>query len=427
MIKICDAIMGSGKTSAAITYINQNPDKKFIYLSPYLNEGKRIKERCPNADFIEPASIPSKLTKVENTLKLIEQGRNIVSTHQALARYTPDTMKALKEYKYTIIIDEAVNITDKASYSSSKKPITSMDVELLLNSGYIYESAPNEYSRTDKPDTGCALSGALRLIKSRPLIQLDAGSLGSWCWIFSKEIFEQAEDVIVLTYLFKGSEMEQFLKINDLPYQFIGIRRSDDGTYSLSGKKEYVPKYVGHLCDMIHIVGIDIGREKLNSIGDERFSLSEAWYGKPENSEKIDRLRLHLVNYFKNIARVPYSQRMCGSFKQHWGLVRGEGYYKDSSYVVFNQRSQNDWSDRRVLAYPVNLFLNPFIDRYYKNLGGCLDGDSYALSIMVQWIWRSAIRNGEEIYLYLPSKRMRKLLLDWIQETSKGGEIENAA
>lgn len=42
MIKVCDAIMGSGKSSAAITYMNEHPDDKFIYITPYLNEVKRI-------------------------------------------------------------------------------------------------------------------------------------------------------------------------------------------------------------------------------------------------------------------------------------------------------------------------------------------------------------------------------------------------
>ena len=57
MIHICDAIMGSGKSSAAIQHINDNPDKKFLYLTPYLTEAARIKNACPAADFAEPGDI----------------------------------------------------------------------------------------------------------------------------------------------------------------------------------------------------------------------------------------------------------------------------------------------------------------------------------------------------------------------------------
>ena len=58
---------------------------------------------------------------------------------------------------------------------------------------------------------------------------------------------------------------------------------------------------------------------------------------------------------------------------------------------------------------------------FYYAHGIEADDDIYALSIMVQWIWRSAIRDGDEIYIYVPSKRMRELLIGWIDQTSKGG------
>ena len=51
-------------------------------------------------------------------------------------------------------------------------------------------------------------------------------------------------------------------------------------------------------------------------------------------------------------------------------------------------------------------------------LGYPLDVDKLALSEMIQWIWRSAIRDGKEIWIYIPSSRMRGLLEDWIKEVS---------
>ena len=35
--------------------------------------------------------------------------------------------------------------------------------------------------------------------------------------------------------------------------------------------------------------------------------------------------------------------------------------------------------------------------------------DDFALSEMVQWVWRSAIRDGKPITLYIPSDRMYQL------------------
>ena len=52
--------------------------------------------------------------------------------------------------------------------------------------------------------------------------------------------------------------------------------------------------------------------------------------------------------------------------------------------------------------------------------GIAVDGDGYALSEMLQFIWRSAIRDGKEIWVYIPSIRMRSLLKEWIEANSSG-------
>ena len=64
----------------------------------------------------------------------------------------------------------------------------------------------------------------------------------------------------------------------------------------------------------------------------------------------------------------------------------------------------------------MNVFMHPSLKIFLSRHNVTPDEDTYALAIFIQWIWRSAIRNGEEIWLYVPSKRMRTLLKDWIAE-----------
>jgi len=40
--------------------------------------------------------------------------------------------------------------------------------------------------------------------------------------------------------------------------------------------------------------------------------------------------------------------------------------------------------------------------------------DAYALSEMIQWIWRTQIRNGEPVCVYMPSKKMRVIVGRWL-------------
>lgn len=49
----------------------------------------------------------------------------------------------------------------------------------------------------------------------------------------------------------------------------------------------------------------------------------------------------------------------------------------------------------------------------------------YALSILIQWVFRSAIRNGKKIKIYIPSERMRYLLKEWIQNLYEGNDLKN--
>ena len=410
MVRVCDAIMGSGKTSATIGYINAHPEKKFLYITPYLPEAERIKNNCPQADFVEPSDrIPEFLfSKAMHTLGLIQQGRNITSTHQCLMYYTPETIKLLKENGYCIIIDEEVTVLQ------ADKQIAYSDIQLAIDAGYVYEAAPDEYRRTDKPYDGGVFSHMFRLMASRPLVYNKSKQNGCvWYWLFSKELLEAVDDVFVLTYLFKNSEMDLFMQINNIPYVNIGIRRTEGGGYIFSDKQEYVPDYVYRLKDMIHI---DDG-QRINSVGDMKHALSMNWY--KSKTDGVNQVRRNLMNYFqKRSGDIPAQERMCGTYKEYWGRIRGKGYWNSS--VVFNAKATNQFSHCRALAYPINLFANGDIVHYYASKGVIFDNDHYALSTMIQWIWRSAIRNGEEISLYLPSKRMRDLLTEWIEKTSKG-------
>ncbi len=58
--------------------------------------------------------------------------------------------------------------------------------------------------------------------------------------------------------------------------------------------------------------------------------------------------------------------------------------------------------------------MDPFYKHFFGKKGIKLDINQYALSEMLQWIFRSAIRNNQEITIYIPSERMRNLLFDYL-------------
>ena len=47
-----------------------------------------------------------------------------------------------------------------------------------------------------------------------------------------------------------------------------------------------------------------------------------------------------------------------------------------------------------------------------------MDENAYTLSNMIQFIWRPNIRQGGEVDVYVPSSRMRELLLDFMRSNN---------
>ena len=56
------------------------------------------------------------------------------------------------------------------------------------------------------------------------------------------------------------------------------------------------------------------------------------------------------------------------------------------------------------------------IEQFFVAHGVAIDEDTWALSELIQWTFRSAIRENKPINIYIPSKRMRDLFIDWLKK-----------
>ena len=54
------------------------------------------------------------------------------------------------------------------------------------------------------------------------------------------------------------------------------------------------------------------------------------------------------------------------------------------------------------------------VEVYLKDYGFNIDRDAYATAELVQWVFRSAVRNGKPITIYFLNKRMRNLFTEWL-------------
>lgn len=421
MIKVCDSIMGSGKTSAAINYINSHLDMRFIYITPYLSEAERITNACPEANFIEPSSGFSKngFGKLKHTEQLIAQGANIATTHTCFSFYTREMLQSIKEKGYTLLLDEVLSMFEKA-------PFVAKDLELLVNVG-ILERKGDTYVVTEEGYhyDGTLFTKFLSYASCRDIFKVKEESDMLFYWTLPIRYLTSFEDVIVMTYMFSGQSMSMYLDINNVDYKYIGVERDADGEYWFTEEMQdepFISDAEANVRDLISIV--DDKKLNGNFFGDKRQRTvgSMSWFNTHEDG--VSQLKNNLYNYFKNRCKdVDKSEFMWGTYNCDKKKVKGDGYTK--GFVPFNSRATNEFRNRTHLAYAANPFMNVGEKMFLQRNGANPDEDAYALSVLLQWIWRSAIRDGKPVELYLPIPRMRELLNDWLDNVERQSASED--
>ena len=86
--------------------------------------------------------------------------------------------------------------------------------------------------------------------------------------------------------------------------------------------------------------------------------------------------------------------------------------FKGANWIPNTTRGTNNYSHCSHAIYLYDQNVNPILlnwlnanDKQFKK--------EYALTEMIQWIWRTRIRNGEPVDVYMPSSKMREILDQW--------------
>ena len=146
------------------------------------------------------------------------------------------------------------------------------------------------------------------------------------------------------------------------------------------------------------------------------YDLSKSWYVRNRNNFLMNQLKNNIENYFRNKRKSKSSQNIWTTFVEFKKKLTGNGYGR--SFISLNMRASNKYRNRTTIVYPVNRYINTGVKNFFIKHKVETDEDGFALSEMLQFIWRSAIRDGKEIWIYIPSMRMRNLLKNWIAENS---------
>lgn len=407
MIQVIDSIMGSGKSTWMIKYINSHPEQQYLIVVPYLSEVNRYEVALENIKGFQPRNKPG--GKISDFKELVASGRNIVTTHALLKNIDRECLNLLQVQNYNLILDEAMQVIEEYHIPQS-------DLKIILNNEYIKISDDGFVIWNNENENAKEYKGkwAKEIRKYAELNSLMAYQDSDktpvkLIWNYPSNFFEYFNNIYILTYLWSGDIQEAYFKLHNIEYQHCSLINGKLSPYSKSNDIIERQKYK----QLITV----LNDKKLNQIGEREYKskipLSSSWYKSNVNSLHMKVLKNHLYNYFHNKVKTPMIDNMWVTFKDYQSKLKGKGYTgskKNPCFVPFNTRGTNEYANKKSLAFMVNVYLNPVIKNFFVQHNIQLNQDEYATSILVQWIWRSQIREDKPIILYLPSKRMRDLL-----------------
>lgn len=314
---------------------------------------------------------------------------------------------------YTSILDEVMEVI------STLQMLKKDDLELLVGSGAIEISGEDGKVTWLKDPTfnskynevkGYALAGNLYAVNNTAFI-----------WNFPAKIFSLLEEVYILTYLFDGQLQRYFYDLHGIEYEYFSVERNSDRYKLVPRTNEADLTDRQQLKQLIHVYD-----GKLNDVGEKETALSKNWLMNKHNVSKVKQLKKNLYNYFRNERKTNAEDFMWTTFKDAKKKLSGKGFTREepksnddtsrgkACFTSFNLRATNKYRHKIVLAFCLNRFMNPVESHFFRNNGVQVNEEFLALSDLLQWLFRSAIREGKEVHVYIPSKRMRLLLVQWL-------------
>jgi len=472
-IIIKDRPCGWGKSTEIMA--GYKPGQKYITVLPFLSEVKRTVQRASsqsNFKIVAPTNVAG--TKRDNVEKLLREGASVACTHALFYRLgtlatqlvstqlvgSIDDLDSLQIHKtclldeYHLIVDEVVDpfqtITD-VSIREFQKDYVELGLASVEEDGLVVPTPDWEHrfyggSRTFSPALfEAAKSGALYMLSD-----------GLAVLTIPMELLLRPKTTTIYTYLSDGTILLAFLrrlekKLADTPQAFtLAVDKLEPGPeakWRKDVREALTVETISALERFNWAYGAQTTRFKgAKGQADCRSAGNALKKFAGSQLQCIDNVRIMLTCSRENWkAHVEGKKPVAGRIARHSRLF-GHPFRLDGSEG--NELCSTDWQTTGVhwvgnTTRGVNGYIkcthaiylydqnpNPHLLRFLgmapRSPEACKFSDAYALAELVQWVFRCCIRSGGingtgETYrprrkatVYIPSERMRNLLINWL-------------
>lgn len=427
-IKILDAICGAGKSTWAFAHMKENKNKRWVYVSPYLSEvggteekGEgddlyyakgRVQEVLPELSFKYPTRTP---TKRESFLRLIDRGENVGITHSLFSQMNEEILETLNNNEYHLMIDETLD------FISIYDDLTEEDLNLFLMSNIISVDDDRRVLFNKTEYSKGVLKDLKELCDNRCLyLYSSETSAGEKKTLMIQKInpyvINAFKSTTILTYRWESSLMWAWMKLNNMPYSTIypdTMKNSEEIRKSLRS--------------LIDIVDIPKSIQKLQ-VDAKGFiikgAFSKTWYTRNEEALPIVKSAIEKTLERKMVKRgdsfwttfIDYKPNIAGKgyTRSKNVIVNGQNIEDRNPFIPKNMRASNEYANCTNCIYTCNVYMNPFLKNFLGKHEIAFSEDEYALSELIQFVFRGAIRQGQPMSILILSERMQKLFKDWL-------------
>ena len=425
-VEVLDAIMSSGKSTAIFKWIDENPNEKYIYVSPNLSEvdtNGRIHNSVSKVEFHSP-SIDDSASKLEHLNELLYQGKSIACTHNLYLSMNNYSMSLIEKHGYIVLLDEEINVMESYKQYSFK------DIVWLLKEGYIRQNEHDgsvdwlkEDDLLNDRDHSYFFFKNLCDKKSLYLTRFDPESKSARQVMMVTQIpmklLECAKRCIAISYMFEGSVLDSFLKLK-------GFKVKKFTDVVVNDKK---PSYFKNF---VTLVPPDSKTRKLPMTG--------SWWDSKASKQDVADIQNYILRNARKYGVTPDKvlwtcpkDRAKGKVKDGKkvlvnpvGFVFNKETFKDedgNTVVVKNPcwlsaktRATNDYKDRTVMIQCYNRYPLHDVASYLQDYGQPVDPDVFCVSEVVQWFFRGSVRSEIPMVWCCANKRVYDLLVRWFSD-----------
>ena len=454
--RIVDSPMGIGKSSSLLEYLRfgafyfkNDSDIEALRRTGFFDDLQKdrfiifvstIRER--DERFLQElhAKTPDQPPYNKNILELIRSGENIVTTQSLFGLFNDETINAFRnsDCVYHAFFDEIPDlfrgVIGGAQRPDSFDGITrfgTADVllmqqeHMIVNKNGVVNFNPDcDYNRKYKEykvfDAVKNLSRSCTLYPSGD----KNGQFTSIVAFAKRELFSCFKVCWFFSYLTQGSMLHKYCLMNNINMKYYHIA---DGHMRMNPDEEFKETYPE-------------GLERLVILDDKQYnmesSLSKEWYKRLRTDKTglgLKTLKTRFRNAYEFMQKhgVRGNTFMFTTFNAYKDMLQSDGrhYPTLKRFLPCNTKATNDYSNCIGVAYLCNRFYDVNCTNFLAQRADELntpdlkfDNDNYALSELLQFIWRSNVRvkdSDKPVYVWVPDRRMRQLLQDFQQRALK--------